>query len=177
MVGYTCAFSFLFWCWFWISFGSWEAIFCVVDPWWSYKALLTAVGLKGKKREEKESQNCTYAAAPRNILNLLHLKSIQVVVKTHFFSSSLARTKRVKFLSNMKPIIKAMAPPTAEAIMVASVLSTTLTADMDKRPDWPWWEKSTNKQFERFQKIDIYISCDSSAVLCGVTVLSNRDKL
>lgn len=53
-----------------------------------------------------------------------------MVVKTHFFSSSLERTKRVKFLSNMKPIIAAMAPPTAEAMMVASVLSTTLTADM-----------------------------------------------
>lgn len=54
MVLYTCSFSFLFWCWFWISFGSWEAIICVVDPWWSYKALLTAVGLEGKKNTKLE---------------------------------------------------------------------------------------------------------------------------
>ncbi len=64
------------------------------------------------------------------------LINIQVVLKTHFFSSILVRTKRVKFLSNMKPIINAMAPPTAEAMMVASVLSTTLTADINKRPEF-----------------------------------------
>lgn len=58
--------------------------------------------------------------------------NIQVVVKTHFFSSILARTKRVKFLSSMKPINAAMPPPTAEAIMMVSVLSTTLTADINK---------------------------------------------
>lgn len=57
----------------------------------------------------------------------------QVVVETHFFSSSLARTKRVKFLSNMKPISNAMPPPTHEAMMVASVLSTTLTADSNNK--------------------------------------------
>lgn len=61
------------------------------------------------------------------------LINIQVVVNTHFFSSSLERTKRVKFLSSMKPIINAMAPPTAEAMMVVSVLSTTLTANITKR--------------------------------------------
>lgn len=60
---------------------------------------------------------------------------IQVVANTHFFSSSLERTKRVKFLSSMKPMINAMAPPTAEAMMVVSVLSTTLTADITKRPE------------------------------------------
>lgn len=53
MVSYTCAFSFLFWCWFWIRFGSWEAIFCVVNPWWSYKALLTAMALEEKKEKTK----------------------------------------------------------------------------------------------------------------------------
>lgn len=57
----------------------------------------------------------------------------QVVVETHFFSSSLARTKRVKFLSNMKPISNAMPPPTHEAMMVARVLSTTLTADSNNK--------------------------------------------
>lgn len=59
----------------------------------------------------------------------------QVDVKTHFFSSSLERTKRVKFLSNMKPINNAMAPPTAEAMMIVSVLSTTLTANINERPE------------------------------------------
>lgn len=51
-----------------------------------------------------------------------------VAGSTYFFSSSLDITKRVKFLSSMKPIINAMAPPTAEAMMMVSVLSTTLTA-------------------------------------------------
>lgn len=63
------------------------------------------------------------------------LINIQVVVNTHFFSSSLERTKRVKFLSSMKPIINAMAPPTAEAMMVVSVLSATLTTNITKRDD------------------------------------------
>lgn len=66
--------------------------------------------------------------------------ALQVVLKTHFFSSILVRTKRVKFLSSMKPIINAMAPPTAEAMMVASVLSTTLTADINERPEDWWWK-------------------------------------
>lgn len=83
----------------------------------------------------------------------------QVVVETHFFSSSLARTKRVKFLSNMKPISNAMPPPTHEAMMVASVLSTTLTADSNnKQKGWRWW-KHTNSYSRRQRKTDIYISC------------------
>lgn len=48
--------------------------------------------------------------------------------RTYFFSSSLDITKRVKFLSSMKPMSNAMAPPTAEAMMMVSVLSTTFTA-------------------------------------------------
>lgn len=47
---------------------------------------------------------------------------------TYFFSSSLDITKRVKFLSSMKPIINAMAPPTAAAMMMVRVLSTSFTA-------------------------------------------------
>lgn len=59
MVKYTCASLFLFWRWFCISFGSWEAVFCVVDPWWSYKALLTGVGLEKKKTERVRTQQLT----------------------------------------------------------------------------------------------------------------------
>lgn len=40
----TCTFSFLFGCRLCSSLGSWEAVFSVVDPWWRYKALLTARG-------------------------------------------------------------------------------------------------------------------------------------
>lgn len=65
----------------------------------------------------------------------------QVDAKTHFFSSSLEITKRVKFFSNMKPIRNAMAPPTAEAMMMVSVLSTTLTADKDRRQEERGWKK------------------------------------
>lgn len=49
--------------------------------------------------------------------------------RTHFFSSSLERTKRVKFFSSMKPMSSAIAPPTAEAMMIVSVLSTSRTAE------------------------------------------------
>lgn len=161
MVIFTCTFSFLFWCRFWISFGSWEAIFCVVDPWWRYKALLTAAGLEEKETKLElyvrsssrkhfqlapfKTSACTvselskkHAVKPRQCALMKQcemvalLINIQKAVKTHFFSSILARTYRVKFLSNMKPINAAMAPPTAEAMMVASVLSTTLTADKSK---------------------------------------------
>lgn len=59
---YTCAFSFLFWCRFWISFGSWEAIFCVIDPWWGYKALLTAGG------EEKQKKLKLNRGSSKNLL-------------------------------------------------------------------------------------------------------------
>lgn len=52
--------------------------------------------------------------------------------RTHFFSLSLERTKRVKFLSSMKPIINAMAPPTAEAMMMVRVLSTDFTTASTK---------------------------------------------
>lgn len=55
----------------------------------------------------------------------------------------------------MKPIIAAMAPPTAEAMMVASVLSTTLTADKTRGIIMEI-NKSTFKQFkERFQEVNI----------------------
>lgn len=140
-------FSFLFWCRFWISFGSWEAIFCVVYPWWSYKALLTAVGGKTdnvrsiaiKKylkhasteyfRMHKFPETCGQAPPMHSGKTACR----RGVVSTYFFSSSLDITKRVKFLSSMKPIINAMAPPTAEAMMMVSVLSTTLTVNNSKR--------------------------------------------
>lgn len=54
------------------------------------------------------------------------------ICETHFFASSLERTKRVKFLSSMKPISSAIAPPTHEAMMMVSVLSATLTAVVNK---------------------------------------------
>lgn len=115
-------FLFIFWCWFWSSFGSWEAIFCVVNPWWSYKALLTAVtGGKNAAKKKKKRKSPTVEE---------HCETD--VCETHFFASSLERTKREKFLSSMKPISSAMAPPTHETMMMVSVLSTTLTAVVNK---------------------------------------------
>lgn len=122
----TCTFSFLFWRRLCSSLGSWEAIFSVVDPWWRYKALLTAIEGGGSQN----SVGCGY-----------WMQDL-----THFFSSSLERTKRVKFLSSMKPINKAMAPPTAEAMMMVSVLSTNLTAASTK-------EKRRKKERMKKQRI------------------------
>lgn len=137
----TCTFSFLFWCRLCSSFGSWEAVFSVVDPWWGYKALLTAMeggeNVRVKQlQEEKSSSRATVGYGYRLQPNL-----------THFFSSSLERTKRVKFLSSMKPIINAMAPPTAEAMMMVSVLSTDFTTastkdETMKKEDKRWGQKA-----------------------------------
>lgn len=56
-----------------------------------------------------------------------YLKGHRNVTGTHFFSSIFARTNRVKFFSSMKAIKKAMNPPTQEAMIMVSVLSTTFT--------------------------------------------------
>lgn len=148
---YMQVLSFLLWCRWFRSFGSWDIV-CFICWGRLYKALDLSVD--GKSRGERRVKRDTCVFYVFDIVARLywcfatvwtHQDELKVFLcvdgqlatlcgpigLTHFFSSILKRTKRMKFFTSMKVISRAMAPPTAEAIMMVRVLSTTRTAEKE----------------------------------------------